>query len=338
MNLEHNSLKSPIFLLGSHKSGTSLLRSLFDSHPELFVAPIEMHFFKQIGYWVNYNLHQSWPKELKITEKCQSLIDNVATRNNNRNPYSDSVIPDAFDLDLFKYHLEHRQPKNNTELFISYINALHYSLHGKPISDKIRIVEKSVENAEYALLMHQMFPDSKFIHIIRNPYSTLVALRKSKIKSRYPYLGAMVQSLQTSYYNLHRNRPLIKDYLVIKYEDLLLSTDSMMQQLSDFLDIKFADSLMQPTLLGQSWSGNSSSNQSFEDISLSPLHQWKDDITDLEIHFVNQMLLPAVQEFGYIALPTSRSLLAPVPQERLLNYAKNRSFLHLMNPPTLDSI
>jgi len=39
-------LKAPIFLLGSHKSETSLLRALLDGHKDLFVFPTETHLFK----------------------------------------------------------------------------------------------------------------------------------------------------------------------------------------------------------------------------------------------------------------------------------------------------
>ena len=36
---------SPIFILGCTKSGTTLLRNLFDGHPDLFIIPFETHFF-----------------------------------------------------------------------------------------------------------------------------------------------------------------------------------------------------------------------------------------------------------------------------------------------------
>ncbi|PZD73806.1 hypothetical protein C1752_01743 [Acaryochloris thomasi RCC1774] len=337
MNPASNQLKSPIFLLGSHKSGTSLLRSLLDSHSELFAAPMEMHFFKCMGYWVDYRLQRSWPHDLSIEEKYTALINSIESRNKNKNPYSDSVLPDACDLDLFRSCLESSNPKTNTELFIAYVNSLYYSLTGKTLDCNIRLVEKSVENAEYAPLLSHMFSDSKFIHIIRNPYSTIVALRKSKTKSCYPYLGGMAQSLHNSYYNLHKNQLFIKNYLVIRYEDLLTSTQEVMQQIADFLNIKFSESLIQPTLLGKPWGGNSSSNQAFQKISLSPLHTWKENITDLEIQLVNKMLLPAVQEFGYPTLSASRSLLMPAPQEPWFNYAKNRSFLRLMGQSALES-
>ena len=49
-------MTDPIFLLGSHKSGTSLLRSLLDGHPDLDVLPREAHFFPTHGYASGYSV------------------------------------------------------------------------------------------------------------------------------------------------------------------------------------------------------------------------------------------------------------------------------------------
>ena len=38
-------MENPVFILGSHKSGTSLLRNLLDGISGFFVIPIEAHFF-----------------------------------------------------------------------------------------------------------------------------------------------------------------------------------------------------------------------------------------------------------------------------------------------------
>lgn len=42
-------MEKPVFVLGSRKSGTSLLRSLLDGAEGLFVVPCETHFFQRTG-------------------------------------------------------------------------------------------------------------------------------------------------------------------------------------------------------------------------------------------------------------------------------------------------
>ena len=65
MSQEETKMSRPIFLLGCHKSGTSLLRSLLDGHPDLFVIPIETHFFQATGHWTDYRMRRSWPKRME---------------------------------------------------------------------------------------------------------------------------------------------------------------------------------------------------------------------------------------------------------------------------------
>lgn len=323
-------IKSPVFLLGSHKSGTSLLRSLLDNHPELFVVPIEMHFFKYVGYWVDYTMQRSWPQKLTMQEKCQILIKNLDCRNQNDNPYSDSVIPDVFDIEAFTTCLKQQNPQTDIELFCTYIRALYYSLQGDDLPASIRPVEKSVENAEYAILLKQLFPNCKLIHIVRNPYSTLVSIRKSKTLAGFPYLGSIIQSLQNSYYHLYKNQMIIDDYFVIQYEDLLISTHDSMQSVANFLNIAFDEGLLQPTLLGRDWRGNSTSNQSFNQVSLAPLQKWKADITPLEVHLVNHFFVPILSQFSYDRLPNVGNYWSPVMTERPVSYLKNRSLIKML--------
>jgi hypothetical protein len=43
-------MNQSIFILGAHKSGSSLLRSLLDGHPQLFAIPLETHLFQTAGF------------------------------------------------------------------------------------------------------------------------------------------------------------------------------------------------------------------------------------------------------------------------------------------------
>lgn len=54
----------PIFILGCTKSRTSMMRNLFDGHPDLFIVPAESHFFQNIGFWINYFFRRSAPQQL----------------------------------------------------------------------------------------------------------------------------------------------------------------------------------------------------------------------------------------------------------------------------------
>ena len=293
------------------------------------LSPTETHYFQYSGHWVDYRLRYALPKIMGRQELIDSFVNFIQDKNKHADRYADSVLENQFNVELFRNHLEKSDFQSPTQLFKSYIQAIYLSLEGKTLSEKIRIVEKSVENAEFAVFLKQMMPDSRFVHIIRNPYATLAAIRQSKTKDRYPYLRDYLLLLQNSYYYLFKNKALIDNYLVIRYEDLLSDPSNTMKRVSDFLEIDFTNSLLEPTIMGKKWAGNSSNNQSFEKISKKPLTNWKSTITDLEIQLVNQFFTHILENHNYEKLSTKKNYYFPVKRESIENYIKNRALLWL---------
>ena len=318
-------LKNPVFIISSHKSDSSLLRNLLDKHPDLYVIPTKIHYFQYTGHWVDYRLRHAWPKEMKQEELVESLTQLVYEKNSHRDPYADSILSNQFNLEAFEKAIRARKIESPHDLFQLYVEAIHISLTGRELADSTRIVEKSVENAEFAILLRQMFPDCKFVHIVRNPYASLVAIRKSKTKNSFPCLNDFIFSLRNSFYYLFKNQVILDDYLVVRYEDLLISTEEKMQEVSEFLSLDFKDLLLTPTIMGKPWNGNSSSSQSFKKISMLPLESWQDQITHLETRLVNMFLEPMLHKFGYEKLSPKTSKYIPVRREGLKTYIRNRS-------------
>lgn len=327
------SLRQPIFILGAHKSGTSLLRSLLDAHPDLFVVPFETHCLQLANYWVDYRLRRAYPPVRSIAETKRAYSDLVAQYNTNNDPTADANLVGKFDLGAFEHALA-QKVESIAELFEVYVRAIHVSLHHAPLPETCRVVEKSTENAELALDLKQLFPDAKFVHIVRNPYANVVAIRRHhsktskriNFKNRFPVLITNLPALKNSFYHLYRNRRLLPaaDYMVVRYEDLLSTPEETMRAIAAFLQIGFSDSLLQPTSLGQDWQGNSSRGLAFTGISAANLNLWREEITSLEIFFINKYLKFVVNDFGYELLEPGRSYLWPVRREGPLAYVANR--------------
>ena len=74
----------PVFIIGSHKSGTSLLRSLLDGHPELYVIPFETHFMASLGRWVQYSYRRQTPHEnFEFSEKFLETLKKYSNSKDN---------------------------------------------------------------------------------------------------------------------------------------------------------------------------------------------------------------------------------------------------------------
>jgi hypothetical protein len=242
-------------------------------------------------------------------------------------PYADSPSSIRYDLERVTACFGAFEPNTLKELYEAFVASLYYALSGAWLPDGARIVDKSVENAEYAGVLRWMFPDSSFIHIVRNPYATIVAIRRSRRRKAYPEMDKAARSLHNSYYYLFKNRMYLDRYLVVRYEDLVSSTHAVMSQVSNFLHMRFTDDLLAPTVLGERWQGNSTSDMPFTGVSDHPLTAWKESINDFEVRLVNKIAGPVLQEYGYDKVLPQRSSRRRVKGETLLTYIKNRVLL-----------
>ena len=328
-----NILNSPIFILGCHKSGTSLLKSLLDGHPDLTVLPSETHFFQYSGYWVDYELRRNTNLNKTIEKQTKGLLQFFKNENRIIDPYAPSNMNGKYDELLFMESIKKSSPSTPPELFSTYLNSIYYSLTKRNIPKNTRIVEKSVENSAFSHLLKSWYPNCKFIHIVRNPYATITAIRKMKSENGFPFLGPILRSMCSSYYDLYRNQCSMKDYLVIKYEDLINNPQYTLSKIIEHLEIDHHNNLVKPTLLGKQWTGNSTSNEYFSGISKAPLKRWEKEITDIEISLTNRYLEPVFNLYNYNKKhTTNKYYFKPKNKENLRNFILNRCLIYSSSP------
>ena len=329
MSLSEN--KNYVFILGPHKSGSSLLRNLLDGHPDLFVIPIETHYFSlSQRFWVNYFL---WSQRPTMNESNpQNFIDHIYNYINYPSKYRDIENADFINLEEFKkYLLKHWPGTNNTkDEIINYFDAIYYSIHSRPIDKNLTVVEKSVSNAENAIRLQRLFPNAKFIHIIRNPYNNLLSFRnyRFKINHRFPSLRDLVECLKVNYYYLYKNQELIKDYLVIKYEDVVSDAKNEMVKISQFLNIPFKENLLLPTVNGEKWEGNSIQDKKFAGVSTERIIKADKKLTKIEIEIINRLFPFILKDYGYEYIQKKGSVLLPAKNETPRIYLYNRLYYY----------
>lgn len=324
-------LKAPVFILGAHKSGTSLLRSLLDGHPHLFVFPKEPHFFAYTGHWIQYALRRRTPKTLPRTRVLSEVLTQLEADNNDTNPYSDLPQFSGYDLTRFRAAF---QPRSSglRDLYEAYLAALYEALHCEPFPMTLRMVDKSTDNLEYATLLSRLFPDARFIHVVRNPYAHVVSIRRYLVKRQggpYPLMHGPASAIHTSLYTLYRGQLEIPDYLVLKYEEIVRAPIESMRQVAEFLGVPFDTSLLTPTVGGNLWPGNSTRDVAYSGVSTAPLQAWQNEITPYEIELVNHALTESLSLCQYEPLyfPGRRAWLRPNPEERPRTYVANRALL-----------
>ncbi|MDP6908963.1 MAG: sulfotransferase [Flavobacteriales bacterium] len=320
--------QQPIFVLGAHKSGTTLLRNLLSGHKDLFAIPFESHFFQWMDRDVDYEYRKNRSKGLSVVEIEKNFHDWIKTSNSAVDPMGDTFVKDKLDVSLFYDKFKISEGDEDSEIFEKYMEAIHKSLGLGSLPDNIRVVEKSVENAEFAMELSQMFPEAKFVHIVRNPYSNFVSLRKYKsIGVGYPLLNRMVNTFKNSYHFLKENPRRIKNYKIIRYEDLLSDPKKCMSAIAEFLNIEFHEQLLYPTHLNRNWKGNSTTGSQFAGISREGMDKWKEEIHSIELACVNSIASSVLSDYCYEFVGAGKNYLNKVESEPFFRCIFNRWFV-----------
>lgn len=333
-------MNAPIFIVGAHKSGTSLMRSLLDGHPDLFVFPFELHFFECRGFGVSNEYRRQPARSIsqqELQDRFNNHIQQIAATQDTMGGTPPELLLDS---DIFKQHFSDAHIKwTDQELMETYFTAVAEAL-GMAFSSEQRWVEKSVEQAEFTADLQRMFPDARFVHMIRNPYANVVALREYRRKRHaYPLLHRVMRTLEQQFQWAAFNQRNLQHYNCVRYEDLVTSPEETMSHLADQLNISFQDSLLQPTVMGNPWGGNSSAEQPLQGISASRLHAWKEKLHPTEHYYINRILGTYYEQWSYELNHFASGFWKRAISESPSRYIANRLYrFYLTEYPRVNSI
>ena len=119
-------------------------------------------------------------------------------------------------------------------------------------------------------------------------------------------------------------------YRIVIYEDLISNPEETMKSLCNFVEIPYNETLLKPTLLGEEWAGNSTSGIRFTGISRQNLEKWKKDISNFEIHMVNELFGHVLRDFNFEKINPKHSIKRIAPGEGLVSYMMNRLSLYYL--------
>ncbi len=331
-------MKSPIFVSGLSKSGTSMVKTLFDGHPGLFVIPpneLLFFFFSDLPSLNRIKAPEPTGDPGQLLRNLARSEYNVRMNQPGAGDYREQFNVSAFTEDIDRLEVS-SYPEAMEDLLGAYARNCS-TFNGDP--DTTRFLAKTIWETEYFPELLNWFGDMKFLYVLRNPYAHFHAALKSmragdkghegmKLtwRNRFPFIGRELALMRTSYCLMRKYRKLFGDHFyVLVYDRLLEDPDTELKKVCDFLEIEFHPALRCPTILGQPWKGNSWYAENYDGIDKRPLTHWHDKISQLEIKYVNQHFQDVVEEFGFKVLPANCSILRPFHYtETPLTYIANR--------------
>jgi hypothetical protein len=257
----------PVFVCGVHRSGTTLVRDLLDSHPALAVLPSEGTFFTNFERHLQRLRPERWLPFLGC-EWVRRLANPI-----HQHPYwllgrssqeSSPYVTFARALMAWWPYAQERVGHNASSWPLVAVALAYAHCTGgfSARSTLQRWAEKTPTNERFLDRLRSEFPDSKVIHVVRHPFAVYASHKKAAQTAgeRFRNASRVLEELNLSYrMAAEQSRGgRSHQYLLISYEDLLESTRSTVDQLAAFLRIEPHPILMQPTAAGLPAASNSS--------------------------------------------------------------------------------
>jgi Sulfotransferase family len=257
----------PIFICGTHRSGTTLVRDLLDGHPTLAVLPSEATFFTSSRRALSRHAPERW-LELLGCEWLRRLANPIHQAPywvlGRSSPEHSPYVHFARCL-MAWWPVAMRHVGATASSWPLTAIALAYAQCTGGLGDASCIrhwAEKSPTNERFLDRLRMEFPRGRVIHVIRHPLAVLASRAREARNAGQASLPLrrIARDLERSYrIAAERARAPTDDrYLLVRYEDLLATPPLAVERLAGFLGIDVLPILLQPTVASLPVASNSS--------------------------------------------------------------------------------
>lgn len=270
----------PFFIVGVQRSGTTLLRLILNAHSEIAI-PEEASFLKPL-------LKSSWIRQTITNQKREKVISYLENNeqfklwNFNREPF-------------FK-EIAQKKPTSLTEI-IEAMYSSYASFEGKP-----RWGDKSLFFGKIELL-HEMFPNALFIHIVRDGRDVFDSWRKMDTNKSHPTVMALDWKTKIKFIEKATKNIPAENMLVVRYEDLLSHPEIALKDICNFLNIEFEEKMLAFHQSSNKYIGKHHSDLIFKPIDDSNTNKWKKRLTAKETIMYQMLAGKILNKYKYELSP-----------------------------------
>lgn len=260
----------PFFIVGCGRSGTTLLRTLLNRHPDVGI-PLESLFI------IDY-LKASEDAEISVLNRM--LLEEPEIREWGIDPSPETL--------------------EGSESVSESIARLH-ELYIRP-EGKSRWGQKTPRFVRYMDLLIKHFPDARFVHLVRDPRAVANSLIHSDVHWSNAYYAALRWNRDVSmgldFEIRHPDR-----VLRVTYEDLVQDAENVMGDVSDFLELERfnfrVDAEQKPGEEYSSFYQNIHANI-YRPPSSSHVTKWKQSLNQEAVICVESIAQEQMEELGYL--------------------------------------
>jgi Sulfotransferase family len=283
--------KDPIFVVGTGRSGTTLLASLLDRHSGIACGP-ETAFFQFARPTVQRRIIEDphWPEQ---AVRFLSGIDRER---------AGSVL-EAYGLTADEVRRALRRKPRTIRSVLEAITEPYARSRGKR-----RWAEKTPAHVMHVHELRRLWPDSRIVRVVRDPRGVVASRAKVPFGPRTAVGSAYLWKRQDeAARGFFHTDPLA---VVVRYEDLVADPEHVMRGLCTFLGEEFEPAMLDVTdeahvvASGETWKWRVGSP-----IDTSRVDAWRDELPLIEQERVTLVCADGMRRNGYEGARRAKGIL-----------------------------
>jgi hypothetical protein len=212
----------PVFIVGCPRSGTTLLRLMLGSHPDLSIPP-ESHFIPKV-----------WSVRRRYQGNGSVKVERLAADIMRNDRFREWHLPDDEVMVRLRSLRDPRIADVIEALFVAYAER----------EGKRRWGDKTPGYALEMVRITKMFPTARFIHLIRDGRDVATSFRDNFDEIRWT--DAAIAWATRVRKGRAQGRAVGSDkYLEVRYEDLVSDPPSVLTSICDFIDLPYVPEMLE---------------------------------------------------------------------------------------------
>jgi hypothetical protein len=273
------------FIVGTSRSGSSLLQAMLNSHSEIVIPP-ETHFFY---YEREYRRRlRSRLGSSKIEDLANFLFDErqrLADLNINRT----HLLAACQEYDIV----------NPYKLF-SLVLTQYRLMKGAVIAG-----EKTPRHILFTNDLAQKYPRAKFLFLFRDPRAKAESERRAPFGSSSVFISSRRWRRYTDMYKRFAKEHNSDRHRLLLYRDLVKNPEETLHELAQFLDVKFEEGMLRYYERSKHQQGfpkrESWKKGTWKPIQESYLDRWRDRLDPKEIALIEYVAGSQLDEMKYVS-------------------------------------
>jgi hypothetical protein len=285
------------FIVGSGRSGTTLLRAMFDSHPDLAI-PDEVSFIVRLSR-PHYARRYGWPRRFEPDRCADLLLANASLQRW-------GMPADEIRRALLGPPGAPGAPGAPAGSFPDAVRRVYRRWAER--QSKPRYGDKTPMHVLHQRHLSRMFPEARFVHIVRDGRDVAMsyldaAWGPATIEDAAVEWRRRVSAGRRSGRRLGPGR-----YMEVHYEDLVADPEPVVRRLCEFVDLPWDDRLLRYQERADDVIGATRFPAAHQRLRLPPtpgLRDWRRDMDAADVARFEAIAGRQLSAFGYeVAGPT----------------------------------